>query len=118
LPLTYIDVLSADLGFSSIFSVFATSITIFVPANYQAGNLKRVKDFLKIIAIATLIYSFICAGLYFSLANWHFSSIFENVETVKYGISFWKTYSLAMIPVSSLFVFLFVLCPLFVMLLD
>jgi Na+-driven multidrug efflux pump len=103
LSVDYISVLSITLPFASVFSAFSTAITTFVPPNYQAGNKKRIAQFLRLSVLFALAYSVFCCLLFVALGEWYYSTLFSDVKLIAMGARYWVLYGISMIPVSFLY---------------
>ncbi|MBQ3597269.1 MAG: MATE family efflux transporter [Clostridia bacterium] len=97
------------LPFNLVFNSFSTATVVFVPANYKAGLYDRVKSFIKLTTIVTLIYSFICAIAYTSIGRWYFSTLFTDEQIINYGAYYWCAYGIAYIPGCLIYVLRFYL---------
>ena len=97
------------LPFNLVYNSFSTATVVFVPANYKAGLYDRVKSFIKLTTIVTLIYSLICAIAYTGIGRWYFSTLFTDEQIINYGAYYWCAYGIAYIPGCLIYVLRFYL---------
>lgn len=89
LSLEFISVLNVSLPLTGIMSAFGSACLAFCPQNYAAGKTDRLRGFLRLSIICSILYGALCFLLYLVLGNWYYGKLFEDSQIIAYGVDFW-----------------------------
>ncbi len=89
LPIDYITCLSISLPFTISNGPLFSAITLFVPINFQNGNVKRIKSFLRLNIIVCFVIGLVNCTIYWIVSKPYLTGLGLSASVINYGIEYW-----------------------------
>lgn len=85
----YITVLNVSLPLTSVMSAVGSAILAFCPQNYGAGRADRLRRFLRLSIVCSVVYGVLCFLVYASIGSWYYGRLFTDAQIVAFGREYW-----------------------------
>lgn len=105
LSVEYLAVIALIIPLGNFVSVATGMGNAFIPQNYGAGQMGRLKDFMRKLTFLGVGYAIFNFVLYASIGKWYFSRLFLDADIVGMGAEYWFWYGASVLPVTLIAIF-------------